>query len=119
MVNGKKAPASRMRWGAEEAGRVLDEWRASGLSLAAFARERGLVFERVRRWRQRLGYLQGTKTEGLVPAVVTGTGRSFTFGDAGVTVRAPGGVVIEIADPGAVPARWLSAVVGGMTRAGA
>lgn len=57
----------------DEAWQVLEEWRASGLPLATFARRRGLCAERVRWWRQRLGEWKGASGEDrprLVPVVV-------------------------------------------------
>jgi hypothetical protein len=44
----------RPYWGAEEAEAVLEAWRESGQSMAAFARERGLVRGRLARWQRRL-----------------------------------------------------------------
>ena len=42
------------RWTPDEARRVLDDWRASGLSLAAYAQRRGVGYERLGRWKRRL-----------------------------------------------------------------
>ena len=41
-------------WREADARRVLDAWRATGSSMAAFARASGLPVERIRRWRRRL-----------------------------------------------------------------
>jgi hypothetical protein len=101
----KAAGKPRWRqWTAAEARRVLKAWRASGLPLATFARRRGLCAERVRWWRQRLGDGHDPVEERLklVPAIVT--------------VRAPGDVVVEIADVGAVSPTWVSALVSGIAR---
>ena len=43
--------AVRSRWTRVQARAVVDELEASGQSVAAFARQRGLHAERVRRWR--------------------------------------------------------------------
>ena len=43
------------QWTAAEAREVLEGWRESGLSVATYARKRGLTAERLRWWRQRLG----------------------------------------------------------------
>jgi hypothetical protein len=112
--------AGWQQWTADEARQVVQAWRASGLPLATFARQRGLCAERVRWWRQRLGEWQGASAEDrprLVPAVVTAPapGTAGATG-AAVTVRAAGGVVVEVADVGAVPASWLSALVLGLAR---
>jgi transposase-like protein len=42
------------RWTEEEAREVLREWRESGLSVAAFARRRGISAMRIPYWDQRL-----------------------------------------------------------------
>jgi hypothetical protein len=118
----KRKPARKPRWRqwtAEEARRVVEAWRASGLPLATFARQRGLCAERVRWWRLRLGDWQrapGEERQQLVPAVVTELAPEPAATASAVTVRAPGDVVVEIADVGAVPASWLSALVIGLAR---
>lgn len=45
----------RVRWSEHEARGALSAWRKSGLSLERFAKERGLVPQRLRRWRDKLG----------------------------------------------------------------
>jgi hypothetical protein len=104
------------QWKAAEARRVLKAWRASGLPVAAFARKRGLCAERVRWWHRRLGdgHAAGEESLKLVPAVVTGLSPSTTTN--AVTVRAPGDVVVEIADVSAVSPTWVSALVSGIAR---
>jgi transposase-like protein len=47
-------PRSQSRWTAEQARSVLAEWEHSGLSVAQFARRRGLEAERLYRWQRRL-----------------------------------------------------------------
>ncbi len=42
------------RWTERDAQQALRAWRASGLSLAAWCRQQGLGYERVRRWRSQL-----------------------------------------------------------------
>ncbi len=114
-----RKPARWRQWTAEEARRVLEAWRASGLPLATFARRRGLCAERVRWWRLRLSDWQrapGEERPQLAPAVVTGLPPVPAAAGSVVTVRAPGDVVVEIADVGAVPASWLSALVIGLAR---
>jgi hypothetical protein len=61
-----RRPARRVgwqQWTADEGRQVVEAWRASGLPLATFARQRGLCAERVRWWRQRLGEWKGTPGE--------------------------------------------------------
>ena len=43
------------RWKADEAREVLAQWRRSGMSAAAFARERGLSSMRLSYWAKQLG----------------------------------------------------------------
>jgi hypothetical protein len=110
----RKKPGRRSgwrQWTTDEARRVVSAWRASGLPLATFARKRGLCAERVRWWRKRLGDWSPSLEEAqrLIPAKVTG----FTPTAAGavLTLRVSGELVVEVADVGAVPAEWLSALV--------
>lgn len=42
------------RWNPETAREILSQWRISGLSLAAFCRERGLGYQRLLGWRKKL-----------------------------------------------------------------
>jgi hypothetical protein len=49
-----KAMRRRVRWTREQATSALESWRASGLSLAAFATREGLGYERLRRWQAKL-----------------------------------------------------------------
>ena len=46
--------AHRGQWSEHEARGVLSAWRKSGLTLERFAKERGLVAQRVRWWRNKL-----------------------------------------------------------------
>ena len=48
------AGGKRERWTVAEARGVLAQWRKSGQPLRAFTRDRGLGYERVRRWHMRL-----------------------------------------------------------------
>lgn len=47
-------PWARARWSPQDAQRVLEAWRGSGLELSAWCRREGVEYERVRRWRSRL-----------------------------------------------------------------
>ena len=49
------------RWTEPEARQVLGEWRASGLSAAAFARQKGISAMRLPYWSQRLGSSAGSE----------------------------------------------------------
>jgi transposase-like protein len=109
------------QWTADEGRRAVEAWRASGLPLETFARQRGVTAQRIRWWRQRLerrgeARAGGEKGLRLVPAVVSGL---LSPVSAAVTLRAPGDVVVEIADVGAVPATWLAELVTGLARSAA
>jgi hypothetical protein len=102
-------------WTAREARQVLSAWRASGLSIAAFARRHGLTAQRVSWWRKRLGEWTAPAAErasegsrAIVPAVVAGqVGPSVSA----VIVRVGGAVVLEVVEPALVAPAWLSAVL--------
>ena len=59
------AVRSRKNWNPAIAAGILDELRRSGLSLAAFARARGISPVRLRAWRQRLN-----PAEAIAPRLV-------------------------------------------------
>jgi hypothetical protein len=44
----------QVRWSEHEARGVLSAWRKSGLTLERFAKDRGLVPQRIRNWRKKL-----------------------------------------------------------------
>ena len=121
MGNRTRKPARKSgwrQWTAGEARQVVEAWRASGLPLATFARRRGLCAERIRWWGRRLGEWRrpGEERGKLVPAVVVDLPGVQPAVGGLVRVHAPGGVVVEIADVGAVSASWLSALVLGLAR---
>lgn len=109
------------QWSPEEAQEVLKEWRASGLPLGRFARQRGLGAERLRWWKKRLGDWSekrgGTQKGALVPVVLTEQVAAVEVGRVPVVVRVPGGIVVEVAEPTAVSAQWLAGVVSQLSRA--
>jgi len=71
---GAKRGWAEGRWREAEARRALAAWRESGLSLAAWCEGEGLGYERVRRWRGRLG--SGARTAALLPVHVVGGDRA-------------------------------------------
>jgi hypothetical protein len=106
-------------WTAREARQVLSAWRASGLSIAGFARRHGLTPRRVSWWRKRLGEWAEPVSErrpsdhraiapAIVPAVVAGT---VEASGSAVIVRVGGAVVLEVVEPALVAPAWLSAVI--------
>lgn len=108
-------------WTAAEAKRELAAWKASGLPLATFARRRGLNGSRLAWWKTRLGdwcgNLSPARAPAFIPAVVRELVEAATpSATAPVTVRVPGGVAVEVADPASVSPAWLTAVVSGLSR---
>jgi hypothetical protein len=83
---------ARQRWGEVEARDELAKWEKSGLSLHAFAKQRGYVPERLRRWRRRLG----SKVEGpaarLVPVEIPETFPRALEQDGRIELVLTGGV---------------------------
>jgi transposase-like protein len=95
-------------WSEEDARLALEEWRRSGTSIAAFARERGISAPRLYWWRKRLAvnWSRAEPVLSLVPATVLST-------DAAIVIRVPGGLAIEVAN--ASP-NWIATVVAELTR---
>lgn len=95
-------------WNATTARRLLKAWRASGQSLVAFARERGIGSQRLYWWRKRLGTETETPVAPLafIPATVAGAVPA-----ARVALRLPGGVEVEATGADAVPVEWVAALV--------
>lgn len=119
----KRAQQNSWRqWKAEEAQEHLAAWRASGLPLGTFARQRGLSAERLRWWKKRQGDWSEEKPpsdrSALVPVVVTPAAAApeERGSRAAVVVRVPGGAVVEVVEPEEVRAEWLAAVVGQLSR---
>lgn len=96
------------RWTETEARDALEALRTSGKSLAAFARERGVSPQRFYWWRRRLGEVEAAPD--FLPAIVSAPAVTLSAAPV-MTVRAPGGLVLEISDPEAVPAQWLAALL--------
>jgi hypothetical protein len=93
------------RWSEREGREVVEQWRRSGLAMAAFARGRGIGTARLRYWRDRVDEGNGdSEAPALVPGIVVG----FSGGVAG---RLPNGVVVQVHDVDAVSARWVADLV--------
>lgn len=93
------------RWTEADARFVLRAQHGSGQSVLEFAREHGLIPQRLWRWRSRLGDVSTVTEEveplSFAPVVVTGLGRS-----AVVVVRV-GDIEVEVIDPSKVEPRWI------------
>jgi hypothetical protein len=62
------------KWSEIEARGVLEAWRRSGLSLEAFARQRGLVTQRLHWWKAKLARAEkslAVRTPALLPVTVS------------------------------------------------
>jgi hypothetical protein len=97
------------RWNARIARKALDEFAASGMSLTAFARSRGVNFQRLFWWRKRLGQTRATKAVTFIPAAIS-------HGST-ITVHLPGGIAIEAEDAASLPVEWLAELARSMTGA--
>jgi len=122
MGNGRGTKASgrvlhSMRWSREQAAAILEEWRSSGQSIAAFAREHGVVAQRLHWWRARLRGQPAPRADSprhnLVPAIITGA----PLLAASVTVRTTTGEAVEVSEPSSVSPDWVAAVVVAISRA--
>lgn len=105
------------RWDAEQARRVLSGWRASGLPLATYAREQGLSAQRLRWWRDRLKDWS-TASEPTDPSRAAPLAAAVIrapMSTAPLTVHLPDGVRVDVAEPEAVPAPWLAALVAALS----
>jgi hypothetical protein len=90
------------------------------LPLATFESQKGLRPTRLRWWKNRLGEWSDGEAKASSPAFIPAVVREAVETartNAQVTVRFPGGVVVEVADPASVPSKWLTAVVSGLSRA--
>lgn len=58
------------RWSEVEARGMLEAWKRSGLPLERFAKERGLVGQRLRWWRKKLNRQERARAAGPVPALL-------------------------------------------------
>ncbi|NJR41786.1 MAG: hypothetical protein HC767_03110 [Akkermansiaceae bacterium] len=81
-------------WTESDARQVLAEWRQSGQTIAAFARERRMSAPRLYWWRRRLPKVgAGAPAMSLVPAKIVMRGDAVP-----IVIRLPSGVAIEMAD---------------------
>lgn len=84
------------QWSRAEARAVLEEFQASGLSMAEFGRRRGIQASRLRRWRLRLG------EEGTAPGAAPETGLRLVELVAGrgiqggIFLHCPSGHTVEL-----------------------
>ena len=89
---------------------MVEAWRRSGETAAAFARRHGIREKRLRWWSKRLAPSASTSTAlvSLVPATVIAADDEIA-----AVIRAPNGAAIEIAS--ATPAQ-IAAIANAITR---
>jgi len=109
----QRGTRSTKRWSEADGRAAVSAWRASGLSLAAFARQQGFDDQRLRWWRDRIeGRPRATssvkRTTTLVPLKVIGLGARPAQGTVRILVD---DAAIEVSDCGSVSPTWVAALV--------
>jgi transposase-like protein len=99
------------RWTREEARRVLDECARSGLSVEAFARQRGLRSKRLLRWRTRLGLPKLTRGRRPAPPRFAPVIALPSPRTSGLTLRVGDDVALRFEDASTVDPSWLAALL--------
>lgn len=102
-----RPPDPRDIWSNDDARFLLDEWRRSGETLAAFSRRHGIAPPRLYWWKKKLGPVVATARPALVPAAIV------SESVVQLTIRLPGELTIEVAD--ASPS-FIAAIVAELTR---
>lgn len=108
-------------WRTEDAKKVLSDWRASGLSVGAFARKVGLKRRRLDWWLRRLGdWSEGgapaASSLKLVPLVPSEVVATPVLMRGAATMRLPGGIALEF-EEGQLSPEWVAALVHEVARA--
>src|SRR4051812_20845762 len=102
MAKWREKAANNERWGEADGRAAVEAWRASGDSIAAFARDCGVDPQRLGWWRKRLNESSSTS---LIPVTITNVPAPV-----GVRVHVDD-VEIEVADPSRVSASWVAELV--------
>lgn len=108
-----KHGSKRQFWSEAQARELLKAWRESGLSVAAFATQRGLRPERLHWWRNRLGMRPAPRGSSprepsplrLVPVIALPTPRPA------LVLRAGEAVALEFEDLARVDPIWLAGLL--------
>lgn len=111
--------STRERWTEARARAVLEAWDRSGLTLSAFARQRGVGPQRLAWWRKRLSErsrVTNSPPVSLVPVTVR-PAPAIALG-VPVAITSRGGARIEVRDVGAVTAAWVAALIVALDEAG-
>jgi len=106
----ERFPDSSSTWTDDDARTVLEEWRRSGDTIAAFARRHSVSAWWLYSWRKKLPTMATPReapTLSLVPASIV------AVSGATLTLRLPGEVSIDVAN--ASPS-WVATLVAELTR---
>ena len=95
----RKLPDLSNYWSEDEGRRVVEEWRRSGETSTAFAREHGLRAKRLVYWTKRLA----TSSPARAPTLSFAPAAVVAPDEVVAVIRAPGGIAIELAS--ATPAQ--------------
>jgi len=103
----------RAHWKQADAVRVLEAWKRSGESMAAFARRHGLGARRLSWWRERVDAVVEEAPVRFIPAMVRPAPLVSLRPSSpqGAVVVEVGGVRVSISDPQGTDPRWVAAVV--------
>ena len=102
------APDHGTRWTGVEARRFLDEWATSGMSLTAFARDRGLHPQRLSWWRKRLAHT--THATVAPPTFIPVTVRVPDREPVAAVLELGGSIRVELRALDAASAAWVAAL---------
>ena len=103
------------KWTEKQGREVIRQWRRSGLSMSAFARESGWNTQRLRYWRKRLqdddarsrrATSSTAREQKFVPGLVVDVGSK-----AGLSIVLPQGIVLEARSCTEVDPNWLADVL--------
>jgi len=112
------------RWDENDGRRVVDAWKKSGESAGAFAQRLGVPGHRLYWWQRRLGdsgaqpsptqsELERALSAPVLLPVTLRDERQAGRGEAALVAEV-GAVRVEVYDTQAVPAQWLSLLLGGL-----
>lgn len=111
------APWPQQRWTTRDARRVLAAWKASGLTLSAFARRRGLQVQRLSWWKRRLegaphhANTSASSTTPPAPFIPLTVCAAEAEAPAAMVELVDGGLRIELRALEAASVTWLAALV--------
>ena len=106
----KRIPDPTGTWTDDDARTILEEWRRSGDSIAAFARKHSVSAWRLYSWRKKLrtpAKRREAPAVSLVPASIV------AVSGAALTLRLPGEMSIDVAN---VSPSWVATLVAELTR---